>query len=112
LNTYHLRACTKCHGALVPFDDERFCLNCGKVYYPDSPDYSLYLYHEGGRKRREVPHYDADQAEVDIKWMLANGRILQMIKAGLSTGDISMRTGVEMRQVRAVRERLVQMVPK
>ena len=110
MTTFKFKACTKCQGTLATLDDELYCLNCGQIVYPDSPDYSLYLYHEGGRKRRETPAH-TEQASADVRWMLANARLIDMIRADIGTADISMKTGVEPRQIRAVRESLSEVTP-
>jgi Zn-finger nucleic acid-binding protein len=97
-----VHSCPRCgDGALIPREDELSCLHCGAIVYPNPPDYSLTLYHENGRKRRDRA---SQSMAYDDRWMQANQHVIVLLSQGLSNRRIGAMLNVDPRQVQKVRE--------
>ena len=127
------KSCTKCFGDLVLDGDERRCWQCGQHYYPRRSEEALRdLQQESrldavaassqtDRPQARPPRRRATRTLRDVnsrisardrserRWWLKNMEIVRHLDEGKSVKEISSLVGRGQRQVRIVRERLVDM---
>ena len=128
-----LKSCSKCRGDLVLDGDEWRCWQCGQHYYPRrSQEALLDLLREtrpeavaassqAERLQARPPRRRATRTLRDVnsrisardrserRWWLKNMDIVRHLDEGKSVKEISTLVGRGQRQVRIVRERLVDM---
>ena len=128
-----LKSCSKCRGDLVLDGDEWRCWQCGQHFYPRRSQGALRdLLQETGpeavsattqaeRLQSRPPRRRATRTLRDVnsrisardrserRWWLKNMDIVRHLDEGKSVKEISSLVGRGQRQVRIVRERLVDM---
>jgi hypothetical protein len=94
-----VQSCRKCSGALIPYDDEIYCMNCGTVTYPSPPNYDIAYYDDGVHRRKEhLPNFYEDT------WRKNHSHIIDLITIGKLTPEICRLAYVSSRSVNKVRE--------
>ncbi len=128
-----LKSCSKCRGDLVLDGDEWRCWQCGQHYYPRRSQEALRdllqetrpeavsattqaerLQSRPPRRRatrtlRDVNSRISARDRSERRWWLKNMDIVRHLDEGKSVKEISSLVGRGQRQVRIVRERLVDM---
>lgn len=100
-----LKACDRCGGDLAPYKDEFFCMQCGGIVYPHAPDYGPAMYHENGRRRRDmISTLIENRAGADDRWRLANQKVISLIDKGYTLSETARVAGVAIRRVSEVKE--------
>jgi len=120
---WRLKGCNRCTGDLVMEEDSWRCWQCGHYYYPNvsqpsahsSEPVSARQSHSFGRKKngygeradRNINSMIRAKRTSDESWWTRNQRIITFLDGGWPVRDIALVTGRGARQIRVVREKLI-----
>lgn len=92
------KQCGKCHGDLLPNEDEWRCWQCGTYYYPQNaqptcePDFN----EEDSKVDRKVSHVNVmieAHERTFANWWVRNKEIIAFIDKGMTNQEIARRVG-------------------
>ncbi|MBM3943781.1 MAG: hypothetical protein FJ316_12910 [SAR202 cluster bacterium] len=120
-----LKCCTRCKGDLVLDGDEWRCWQCGRYFYPDTPDLQpppeeaaaeaaeeelgLVVARRQRRPRWAVGDINSlivAKHRSEQRWWIRNQELIKYLDEGRTVREISTLVGRSERQVRVVREQL------
>lgn len=105
---YWFKGCPRCAGDLYQDYDEWVCFQCGGRTYPGGP--AQLVLRQSHKRKREVSTInvtiDANRRS-ERHWQTKHQISIEYFKAGKSVEEVIALTGKGTRQVRGIRERLV-----